>query len=116
MASDDASALADSIIRNGRSLAGIEQMNSTVQALAVDWAAVRDMLDGKSRNEIERLLEAVRKQVIGLNDLCTAGVARLQAEKCSMQEGLKELGKGSQFLKSVKPVQSNFPKFIDSCC
>lgn len=116
MASDDAGALAVSIIQNGSSLAGIEQMNSTVQALATDWATVRDRLDSQSRGEIERLLEAVKEQVIGLNELCTDGTARLQAEKCSMQEGLKELGKGSQFLKSVKPVRSNFPKFIDSCC
>jgi hypothetical protein len=112
----NAQSLIASILKNGECLSRIEQMNSRIQRLSIEWANSQTSLDPESRKEVLELVESIRKQAVQLNDLCNINAEKIQAAKGSIEKDLDELGKGAQFLKSVKPIKNNYPKFIDSHC
>lgn len=107
-------ALIKSILQNRACLAKIEQMDSRVHQLSDEWKKYRLTLDLKSRGEIDGLVEAAREQAIRLHQFCDIQVRKVQAGRDRLQTHLVELGKGAKYLKSIKPIKSNYPKFIDS--
>jgi hypothetical protein len=112
--SKDSQALVRFILQNRDCLVRVEQMNSRVRQLSDDWRKCRDKLDPKSRNEARNLAEAARAQAVRLKNLCTIQAQKLETARDKLGKGLAEIGKGTRFLKSIKPIKNNYPKFIDS--
>jgi hypothetical protein len=116
-ATDDAlgsQALIQSILDNRDCLDRIAQMQSRIMQLSEDWKKVRPYLDSELRDETQDLAAAARAQVLRLQELCATQIQKLEQTRDSLGRNLSELGKGTQFLKSIKPANSNYPKFIDS--
>lgn len=113
---NDLRALVKSILRNRACLAKIEQMNSRVCQVSDEWKKCRSNLDPKSRLEIDGLVEAARGQAVQLYQFCDMQARKVQAVRDGLERNLAELGKGARYLKSIKPIKSNYPKFIDSMC
>jgi hypothetical protein len=110
----DSRILAESILRNRDCHARIEQMNSKVLRLSNEWKKCLPDLDAKSRKEIDGLADSVRAQIVRLNQLCNNRAEVLLAARDRLGKELAEIGKGSRYLKSIKPAKNNYPKFIDS--
>jgi hypothetical protein len=112
--SQDSRTLIESILRNRDCLARIQQMTSSVLPLSEEWHSCRSNLDAKSRSEIANLVEVVRGQATRLHEMCNAQTQKVQAARDKLGSDLTELGKGTQYLKSINPAKNNYPKFIDS--
>jgi hypothetical protein len=108
--------LIHSILNNKRCLSEIEMMNSRIAQLSKKWIICREKLDRQTREEISKLVEATKMEAMKLNQLCNLAIEKITKAKVEMKEGIKEAGKGAQFLQSVKPIKNNYPKFIDSHC
>ncbi len=106
--------LAGTILQSRDCLARIEQMNSRVLLLSQEWKEQRPHLDTKSRRQVDSLVQAAREQAIRLHELCRSQAEKLKLVKEQLERDLVETGKGARYLKSVKPVKNNYPKFIDS--
>jgi hypothetical protein len=106
--------LIESILRNCDSLTRIEQMNSRIMQLSDACDKCRADLDLKSQEEIRNLAQAAKAQAIRLKELCGIHAQKIQATRDRLDKRMVEIGKGSQFLKSIKPIKNNYPKFIDS--
>jgi archaellum component FlaC len=106
--------LIESVLRNCDSLARIEQMNSRILQLSDAFNKCRDDLDPKSREEIRNLAQAAKAQAIRLKELCGMHAQKIQATRDRLGTRMAEIGKGAQFLDSIKPIKNNYPKFIDS--
>lgn len=114
--SQNCQTLIQSILSNRQCLLEIENMNSRIVPLSKKWISCRNNLDPKSREEISKLVETAKKEAMKLSQLCSANIEKIAKAKEEMSAGIKELGKGTQFLKSMKPIKNNYPKFIDSRC
>lgn len=110
----DSQLLARSILRNRECLARIEQMNSRVLCLSNEWKKHRADLDPQTRNETEALAAAVRAQIARITSVFDGRARVLIEARNRLEKELEEIGKGGRYLKSIKPVQNNYPKFIDS--
>jgi hypothetical protein len=106
--------LIESILRNRDSLARIEQMNSRILQLSDTCDKCRADLDLESQEEIRNLAQAAKTQAIRLKELCSLHAQKIQSTRDGLGRKLAEIGKGVQFLKSIKPIKNNYPKFIDS--
>ncbi|MBN1571501.1 MAG: hypothetical protein JXA73_26935 [Acidobacteria bacterium] len=89
-------------------------MNSRVVQLSDSWGKCRNQLDPETRTEVQDLVAAARMQAIHLQELCSVWAQKLQRIHDELGTNLAEIGKGSQFLKSLKPLKNNYPKFVDS--
>ncbi len=107
-------ALAECILQNRDCLARIEQMNSRISQLSMNRERARPNLDPESRAELDRLAAAVREQAVRLKELCSAHARKLQSLRDQAAKDLEEIGKTAQYLRSMKPVKNNYPKFVDS--
>ncbi len=107
-------ALVKSILQNRACLAKIDQMDSKVHQLSDEWKKHRLTLDLKSRTGIDGIVDAAHGQAIRLHQFCDIQARKVQAGRDRLEKDLAELGKGARYLKSIKPVKSNYPKFIDS--
>jgi hypothetical protein len=112
--SADPQALVQSILGNRDCLVRIEQMNSRVLELSDNWEKCRDNLDPSSINEIRDLAQAAKAQAIRLKELCGIHTQKLQITRDELCSRMAELNKADQHLKSLKPIKTNYPKFIDS--
>ncbi len=110
----DSQKLVNLILQNRESLERIAQMNSRVMLLSDAWEKCRDHLDPDSREETGKLVEAARAQASRLQELCRIHTEKLRSVCADLGNSLAEIGKGSQFLKSLRPVKNNYPKFVDS--
>jgi hypothetical protein len=106
--------LIESILRNRDSLTRIEQMNARIMQLSDTCDKCRVNLDLKSRKEIDNLAQAAKAQAIRLKELCGIHAQKIQATRDDLGRRMAEIGKGAQFLESIKPIRNNYPKFIDS--
>jgi hypothetical protein len=106
--------LIESILRNRENLARIEQMNSRIMQLSDSCDTCRIDLDFKSQEEIRVLAQAAKAQAIRLKELCDIHVQKIQATRDRLVGRLAVIDRGSQFLKSIKPIKYNYPKFIDT--
>jgi hypothetical protein len=114
--SQNCQTLIQSILGNKQCLSEIEKMNSRITPLSKKWINCRANLDPKSREEISKLVEIVKKEAMKLSLLCSANIEKIAKAKEEMRAGIKEIDKGTQFLRSMKPIKNNYPKFIDSHC
>ena len=112
--SKDPQVLVESILQNRDCLERIAQMNSRVVQLSENWANCRNNLDPESRSETHNLAAAAKAQAVRLQELCGVNTEKLRRVRDDLGKNLAEIGKGSQFLKSIKPVRNNYPKFVDS--
>jgi hypothetical protein len=112
--SKDPQVLIKSILQNRDCLERITQMNSRVVQLSDTWVKCRNHLDPKSRSEVHDLVASAKAQAVRLQELCSVQTEQLRRVRDDLGKNLAEIGKGSQFLKSIKPVRNNYPKFVDS--
>ena len=111
---NDPAAFVECVLRNRAGLLQIENMNSRVLELAGEWQACRDNCDPKVKEETEALAESARNQALRLIELCKIHAQRLENVRVDLDRKLEETQKGARFLVSIKPVRSNYPKFVDS--
>jgi hypothetical protein len=112
--SQNPKSLTQSILTNRDSLSRIGQMNSRVILVSNEWKKRRASLDARLWDEMDRLADDALKQAVRLNQLCSLTAKKLEAARDKLGTELSEIGKGAQYLKSVTPAKSNYPKFIDS--
>jgi len=80
----------------------------------------RECFDGRARNEparhaqIERLVAEASAQLRQLQRVCGSYMQKLERDVERKSRELGELDRGARYLASVRPVRSNFPKFVDS--
>jgi hypothetical protein len=106
--------LVQSILKNCSCLNRIVQMNTRVIRLSEEWEKQSNQSDPQSRNEVSKLIEAAKAQAVRLQTLCSISSEKLENLRDDLGKSLEELGKGAQYLKSIKPVKNNYPKFIDN--
>ncbi len=111
---NDPIALADSILKNRDTLIRIENMSFRVLKLSEQWEQYRSNLCPDSPDEMRDLAGAAKAQAIRLKELCHHQSEKILAVRDRLGKNLEEIGKGSQYLKSVKPIKNNYPKFIDT--
>jgi hypothetical protein len=104
----------ESILANRDYMTRIEQLNSRVLQLSEDWERYRTSVDLEAEDQIRELAAAARAQAVRLKELCSIHAQKLQIIRDKLEKDLAEIGKGTEYLKSVKPIKNNYPKFIDS--
>ncbi len=112
--SKDPQVLVESILRNSECLLRIEQLTPRVLRLSEEWGTDRANLDPQAQDEIRSLAAAAKTEAIRLKELCSVHAQKLRIALDKLGKDLMEIEKGSQYLKSVKPIRNNYPKFIDS--
>jgi len=110
----DAAQLAETVLRNRDLLHRIEEMNSRVAQLVEEWLAFKLSIGEEQRSEIQHLAHAVARKGWALHARCTEALDALSVRAKRLQEELAEVGRGSRFLDSVRPIRTNYPKFVDS--
>jgi uncharacterized coiled-coil DUF342 family protein len=111
---EDSQALPRSILQNRDCIERITQMNARVAQLTDRWKKCRKQLDSTTNDETRKLVDAVKAQVVRLQKMCSINAEKLLVTRNNLENHLAEIGKGSQYLKSLKPANNNYPKFIDS--
>jgi hypothetical protein len=114
--SKDPQALVQSILQNRDSLDRIVQMNGRVVKLTNEWRKRCVHFAPQIQNEIRDLIVGAQAQAIRLQTLCSLKSQLIQETREGLGKELEELRKGARYLKSLKPGQHNYPKFIDSSC
>jgi hypothetical protein len=112
----DAGALAEFVLKNRDCLARIDEISDRVSRLCDSWKDVELQLDQESRNQTQAAIAAAKAEAIKLNAVCQKHSQILEAVRNRLGEELGCIGKRNLHLKSIKPIQHNFPKFIDSRC
>jgi hypothetical protein len=107
-------AYVESILANRDHLIRIEKMNDRVLRLTEDWEERRMSMDPAAQEGIREIAGAAKEQAVRLKKLFGVHAERLQAIRDRLGKDLAQIGKGAEYLKSVKPIKSNYPKFIDS--
>ncbi len=110
----DNRALSQSILKHRDVLTQISRMEVRASQLWDSWKAIESQLDPKSRKEVTSAIEKAKAEATRLKDLCSEHANILEAVREKLGEGLDKVGKHNQYLKCMKPVKGNFPKFIDS--
>ncbi len=107
-------ALVNSILRNQELLSRIEQMTVRTSQLAQEWEKFRQILDPKSKAEIQALAASVMSQAIQMEQLCKGLMRQVEEARSRLEDQLAELRKGCSYLNCVRPPETNYPKFVDS--
>ncbi len=110
----DTTAPLDQVLQNRELFSQIKLMDSHVATLAAEWKNLRDRLDPASRSRIRQLAEDLRNQASTLKPIVDRRVSQIEYTRAHLKRKLAEIQKGEQFLRSVKPIRFNYPKFIDS--
>ena len=113
---EDPHAFIRSILDNQNCLTEIQQLNNRMTKLYGVWKD-KEKNDGNSADdEIRGLIDDVEEQMRQLENLCDSGVRKAEGWRKQLSDELANVGKESRYVKSLKPVQENHPKFIDSAC
>jgi hypothetical protein len=91
-------------------------MTARIAELSNQWTQSRAKLDPATRNEAYQTIADAKSQAIRLQELCRIHTQKLQAIHDEIRNNLVELAKGACLAKVLKPIQHNYPKFIDSSC
>jgi hypothetical protein len=110
----DIDALANAILKQRTTLTGIDQMGIRVSHLCDSWKAIEFQLDQNSRKQVHAAMAAAKSEATKLNELCGNYTKMLETAQNKRGEQFGNLGKRKQYLKAMKPVKGNYPKFIDS--
>jgi hypothetical protein len=110
----DPQVLVQSILLNRACFERINQMGARVARLSDHWRKSRAELDSVTRDETCKLVETAKSHAARMHEMCTIHAEKLRITRDRLGNYLAETGKGSQYLKSLKPAKNNYPKFIDS--
>jgi hypothetical protein len=110
----DLGAFAKSILQQRNCLVRIDQMGAQVSKLIDSWKAVESSFDDKVRNDMQLAIATAKTEAVKLNNQCGDCVKKLEAAQERLGEDLEKIGKHHKYLNNMKPVKSNYPKFIDS--
>jgi hypothetical protein len=110
----DPQALVQTILLNRECFERISQMGARVAQLSDRWKKSRADLESGTRDETSKLVEAAKCHAARMHAMCTIHAEKLKITRARLENCLAETGKGSQYLKSLKPAKNNYPKFIDS--
>lgn len=113
---EDPQALIQSILDNRSCLTEIQQLNTRLTQLYGVWKNKGKGLGLSDGGEIRGIVEDVEAQMRQLEKLCGLGTQKVEERRKQLADELATVGKGSRFLKMIKPIQENHPKFIDSAC
>lgn len=111
---DDPQAFIQSILDNCSCLTEIQQINKRLTTLYGAWKDKESDFSADVGDEVRSAVDDVRNQMKLLEDLCKLGSQKAEARRKQLDNELKNVGKGTSYLKLLKPVQENYPKFIDS--
>jgi hypothetical protein len=111
--SNDGSAFVTSTLQKRALLEQIPGMNSRISQLSDDWTKCRAKLDPATQNRADEMAADAKSQAARLQELCRIHTQKLQAIHNEIRNNLVELAKGARFAKVLKPIQHNYPKFID---
>ena len=109
-------ALIQSILDNQSCLTEIQQLNTRLTQLYDVWKN-KETSGSSAANEMDEIrgiVNDVQAQMRQLEKLCDRGVQKIEDRRKEISDELATVGKGSRYLKMIKPVQENHPKFIDS--
>jgi hypothetical protein len=110
----DPQVLVQSILLNRECFERINRMGAQVAQLSDRWKKNRPDLDSATRDETCQLIEAAKSHAARMHEMCTIHSEKLKIIRAQLEDNLAVTGKGSQYLKSLKPAKNNYPKFIDS--
>jgi hypothetical protein len=110
----DSRAIVNSTLQNRKCLEQIPQMTLRIAELSDEWTRYRTQLDPVTRHEAEEMASAAKAQAGRLQELCRIHTCKLQAIHDDIKNSLVEISRGARFAKVLKPIQHNYPKFIDS--
>jgi hypothetical protein len=112
--SSNVGALAEAILKQRDRLTRIDQMDIRVSRLCASWKAIEFQLDQNSRKQVRAAMAAAKSEAAKLNETCGNCAKMLETARNKRGEQLENIGKRKQYLKAMKPVKGNYPKFIDS--
>ena len=113
---EDPQALIQSILDNRSCLTEIQQLNERLTRLYGAWKDKDAGSVSSIGDEISGVVDDVQEQMRQLEKLCGIGVRKIEERRKQLTDELANVEKGSRYLKLLKPVQENYPKFIDSAC
>ena len=113
---EDPQALIQSILDNQSCLTEIQQLNKRLTKLYGAWKDKKADLNPSAGDEIQSVVDNVGEQMRQLEKLCDLGTQKVEERRKQLTGELANVGKSSRYLKMIKPVQENHPKFIDSAC
>ena len=114
---EDQQPFIQSIIDNQNCLTEIQQLNNRFTKLYGVWKD-KDKNNGNftDEDEIRGFVDDIENQMRQIENLCESGITKAEAWRKQLSDELANVGKESSYVKSLKPVQENHPKFIDSTC
>ena len=114
---DDQQIFIQSIIENQNCLTEIQQLNNRFAQLYGTWKD-REKNNGSFayEDEIRGVVDDIENQMRQIENLCESGITKAEVWRKQLSDELANVGKESRYVKSLKPVQENHPKFIDSTC
>ena len=113
---EDPQALIQSILDNRSCLTEIQQLNKRLEQLYGAWKDKEANFGLSAGDEIRGVVDDVEEQMRQLEKLCNLGTQKVEERRKQLTDELANVGKGSRYLKMLKPIQENHPKFIDSAC
>jgi len=113
---EDPQALIQSILDNRSCLTEIQRLNKRLSQLYGAWKDKENTFSLSVGDEVRGVVDDVREQMRQLEKLCGLGTRKVEERRKQLADELANVGKGSRYLKMLKPVQENHPKFIDSAC
>ena len=113
-ANDTERSLSESILQIRFHISQVERMNAHILQLSDDLKKFRNMADPEIRARVDVLTSEVKAQGILVRDLCIRSSEMIEKSKAEMRRELESIAAGKRYLKSVNPVKTNYPKFIDS--
>jgi hypothetical protein len=114
--SNEGQSFLEATIQHRGDLEQLMLMDLRIQRLIQDWPQHRMRLDPDARQEVEAMISAAKIRAIRLQEICRTYTKRLQSIHDGIRDNLLEVSKGARFARSLKPLQQNYPKFIDSRC
>jgi len=111
---EDPQALIQSILDNRSCLTEIQRLNKRLTQLYGVWKDKEKSFSLSAGDEVRGVVDDVREQMRQLEKLCSFGTHKVEERRKQLTDELANVGKGSRYLKMLKPVQENHPKFIDS--
>jgi hypothetical protein len=111
---DGVSGLHQCILQSKQGFAEIERISGRLSQLLAEWENQRDHADPQSREETRLLISRSKKQALQLQELCAMRKLQLKQMMDCLQSAIGKLRTGKHYLNCIKPIKSNFPKFLDA--
>jgi len=113
---EDQQPFIQSIIDNRNCMTEILQFNNRLMQLYGTWKEKGENSGNSADEEIHGIIDDIEKQLRQIENLCDNGITKAEEWRKQLSDELANVGKESSYVKSLKPVQENHPKFIDSTC